>query len=80
MGKSTEFNVGLDWSVLDDRLGGSIDVYNKKTTDLLFWYSVPTPPNLYNTTLAMVVLYVTMVWKLLSTPYRFGQRTLNGKR
>ena len=34
--KSTEFNVGLDWSVLDDRLGGSIDVYNKKTTDLLF--------------------------------------------
>lgn len=50
--KSTEFNVGLDWSVLDDRLGGSIDVYNKKTTDLLFLYSVPTPPNLYNTTLA----------------------------
>ena len=34
--KSTEFNVGLDWSVLDNRLGGSIDVYNKKTTDLLF--------------------------------------------
>ena len=35
--KSTEFNVGLDWSVLDNRLGGSIDVYNKKTTDLLFF-------------------------------------------
>lgn len=52
--KSTEFNVGLDWSVLDDRLGGSIDVYNKKTTDLLFEYTVPTPPNLYSTTLANV--------------------------
>ena len=50
--KSTEFNVGLDWSVLDDRLGGSIDLYNKKTTDLLFLYTVPTPPNLYNLTLA----------------------------
>lgn len=50
--KSTEFNVGLDWSLLDDRLGGSIDVYNKKTTDLLFYYTVPTPPNLYNTTMA----------------------------
>ena len=50
--KSTEFNVGLDWSVLDNRLGGSIDVYNKKTTDLLFWYTVPTPPNLFNSTLA----------------------------
>lgn len=50
--KSTEFNVGLDWSVLDNRLGGSIDVYNKKTTDLLFLYAVPTPPNLFNSTLA----------------------------
>lgn len=50
--KSTEFNVGLDWSVLDNRLGGSIDLYNKKTTDLLFLYTVPTPPNLYNQTLA----------------------------
>ncbi|WP_304252063.1 TonB-dependent receptor [Phocaeicola plebeius] len=50
--KSTEFNVGLDWSVLDNRLGGSIDVYNKKTTDLLFLYTVPTPPNLFNSTLA----------------------------
>ena len=50
--KSTEFNVGLDWSLFDDRLGGSIDVYNKKTTDLLFLYTVPTPPNLYNETMA----------------------------
>ena len=50
--KSTEFNVGLDWSVLDNRLGGSIDVYNKKTTDILIWYTVPTPPNLFNSTLA----------------------------
>ncbi len=50
--KSTEFNVGLDWSLFNDRLGGSIDFYNKKTTDLLFDYTVPTPPNLYNTTMA----------------------------
>ena len=50
--KSTEFNIGLDWSVLDGRLGGSIDLYSKKTTDLLFDYTVPTPPNLKNTTFA----------------------------
>ena len=50
--KSTEFNVGLDWSLFNDRLGGSIDFYNKKTTDLLFDYTVPTPPNLFNTTTA----------------------------
>ena len=50
--KSTEFNVGLDWSFFNDRFGGSVDVYNKKTTDLLFWYAVPTPPNLFDTTFA----------------------------
>lgn len=52
--KSAEFNVGLDFSVLNDRLGGSIDVYSKKTSDLLWWFSVPTPPNLFNRTLANV--------------------------
>lgn len=28
-------NVGLDWGFLDDRISGSIDVYQKKTKDLL---------------------------------------------
>lgn len=49
-----EFNLGLDWSVLNGRLGGSIDVYDKKTTDLLYDYAVPVPPNLYGTTTANV--------------------------
>ncbi|WP_276893756.1 TonB-dependent receptor [Hallella bergensis] len=52
--KSTEFNFGVDWSVFDDRLGGTIDVYTKKTTDLLWNYTVPSPPNLVNHTLANV--------------------------
>lgn len=52
--KSTEFNVGIDWSVLNDRLSGTIDMYHKKTSDMLWWYDVPCPPNLYNTTLANV--------------------------
>lgn len=51
---SREINIGLDWSVLEDRLSGSIDVYRKTTKDLLFWYQVPTPPNLHNYTLANV--------------------------
>lgn len=51
---STEFNVGLDISTLDDRLGASIDLYTKKTSDMLWWFTVPTPPNLYNQTLANV--------------------------
>jgi TonB-linked SusC/RagA family outer membrane protein len=52
--KSTEYNIGVDFSVLGDRLGGSIDFYNKKTSDLLWDYTVPTPPNLYTTTTANV--------------------------
>lgn len=52
--KSAEFNVGLDWSILDERLSGSIDYYNKKTTDLLWDYRVPMPPNEYQYTTANV--------------------------
>lgn len=51
---SGELNIGLDWSILNDRLGGSIDWYNKNTRDMLWDYDVPTPPNLYSTTLANV--------------------------
>jgi len=51
---SKEVNIGLDWSALGDRLTGTIDFYNKKTADLLYDYTVPVPPNLYNTTIANV--------------------------
>jgi len=43
-----EFNLGLDFSLFNNRLGGAIDYYNRTTKDLLYWYSVPVPPNLYN--------------------------------
>ena len=49
-----EWNFGLDWSVLDERLSGSIDVYRRQTSDLMYQYSVPVPPNLYGYTLANV--------------------------
>ena len=52
--KSAEYNLGLDFSILKDRLSASLDVYSKKTTDMLWWFDVPTPPNLYNRTLANV--------------------------
>ena len=52
--KSTEYNVGLDFAVLGERIWGTIDVYRKKTVDMLFWYDVPVPPNLYSQTLANV--------------------------
>lgn len=33
--KTTSYNVGFDFSFLNGRLGGSLDLYHKKTTDLL---------------------------------------------
>ena len=42
--KKSEFNVGVDISVLDGRLGGTIDYYYRLTTDLLYDYAVPVPP------------------------------------
>ena len=47
-------NVGLDFSVLDHRLGGRIEWYNKKTTDMLYTYPVATPPYLYDQMMANV--------------------------
>lgn len=47
-----ETNIGVDWSSLKGRLSGSIDWYNRDVDGLIYSYSVPTPPNLYNTTVA----------------------------
>lgn len=46
--KTAELNAGIDFGFFDGRLFGSIDVYSKKTTDMLWEYNVPVPPNLYN--------------------------------
>jgi len=45
--KKGEFDVGVDFSMLDGRLFGALDFYTRTTTDLLFEYEVPVPPNLY---------------------------------
>ena len=52
--KSTEYNIGIDFAVLGDRIWGSIDLYRKKTVDMLWEYDVPVPPNLYPRTRANV--------------------------
>jgi TonB-dependent starch-binding outer membrane protein SusC len=38
--KITTTNLGLDFTILRNKLNGSFDWYNKKTTDMLFTYSV----------------------------------------
>ena len=39
--KAHEVNVGLDFGFLNDRIRGSIDFYNKKSTDLLYNVKLP---------------------------------------
>ncbi|OQP63963.1 SusC/RagA family protein [Niastella vici] len=47
--KTTQYNVGIDFSVLNRRITGSLDVYKSKTTDLLFQVLIPTVTGYTNT-------------------------------
>jgi TonB-linked SusC/RagA family outer membrane protein len=49
-----EMNIGLDFSLLNNRISGSIDVYNRQIHNLLYLFEVPSPPNLHPLTLANV--------------------------
>ncbi len=49
-----ETNLGLDYSLLKGLITGTIDAYDNKITGLLYRYNVPSPPNLFPTTLANV--------------------------
>lgn len=42
--RKSEFDIGLDFAVFNNRLTGSIDYYKRETEDLLFNATVPVPP------------------------------------
>jgi TonB-linked SusC/RagA family outer membrane protein len=42
--KKKEFNAGLDFVLLNARISGSLDVYKRKTEDLLASYNTQVPP------------------------------------
>lgn len=43
--KGKNWNVGIDFSLFDYKLEGTINYYNRRQSDLLGSYSVPVPPN-----------------------------------
>ena len=45
--KTSEVNLGIDFAFLANRISGTVDLYNKITSDMLWDYAVPVPPNLY---------------------------------
>jgi iron complex outermembrane receptor protein len=48
--RKAEFDVGVDFTMFGDRLNGTIDYYQRVTTDLIYPLTVPVPPNLVGTT------------------------------
>lgn len=50
---TAQYNLGLDFAILN-RMRGTIDLYYKKTSDLLWNYPVSQPPYLYSSMLANV--------------------------
>ena len=46
--ETTTINLGLDFGFLNDRINGTIDVYKKNTTDVLFNVQIPALSNLSN--------------------------------
>jgi TonB-linked SusC/RagA family outer membrane protein len=48
------FDVGLDFTMLNNRLRGAFDYYQSTTKDLLYRYQVPVPPFSYDDLLANI--------------------------
>ncbi|GAB2705554.1 TonB-dependent receptor [Mucilaginibacter koreensis] len=47
-------NIGIDFDLFNGRLSGDINYFNDKTNNLIYTYTVPTPPFLFNNILANV--------------------------
>lgn len=63
--KKYEYNLGFDFAVLDERLSGSIDLYQRDTKDALYNYSVPVPPYQYGTIMANAAHIRNQGWEVL---------------
>ncbi len=46
--EKTEYNIGLDYSFLNNRLYGKLDLYKRKSDGLIYDISVPQPPAVHD--------------------------------
>jgi TonB-linked SusC/RagA family outer membrane protein len=51
--RKTEYNIGIDFGIFN-RLAGTVDLYQRTISDMLWWYNVPVPPNVYDNVYANV--------------------------
>ncbi|HLR90488.1 MAG TPA: SusC/RagA family TonB-linked outer membrane protein [Balneolaceae bacterium] len=52
--RKQEWNFGLDFALLNDRISGELDIYNRETIDLLHNYTAQQPPFVRNSILTNV--------------------------
>lgn len=52
--KTATANIGLDFSILNDKVSGAFEVYDKRTTDVIYPYPVNTNQYLYSVLVANV--------------------------
>jgi TonB-linked SusC/RagA family outer membrane protein len=52
--KGITTNIGIDFSLIKGRIYGSVDLFDRRSEDLLYRYSAPQPPMIYQTILVNV--------------------------
>lgn len=52
--KKQELDIGIDFSIFQNRITGTLDYYSRKISDVLYKYPVPVPPYLYPEIMANV--------------------------
>ncbi len=52
--KLVAFNLGVDFAFFDNRLRGSLDLYDRESPDLLYNYTAPQPPFIHSSILVNV--------------------------
>ena len=75
--ENAELNIGLDFGLLENRISGSIDYFNKTTYDLLGFYSVPVPPNVAERAWANVGEFQTTGFEFFIQTYPVRTTNLN---
>jgi len=77
--ETSEFNFGIDFGFLKSKISGSVELYHKKTSDLLGEYTVPVPPNLASRTFANSGSLRNMGAELFLQAFAVDKRNLQWK-
>lgn len=63
--QTAQMNIGLDYYLFNGRLRGSLEYYDKRTSNLLYDYPVPSPPYQFSSMIANVGKISNKGWELV---------------